>query len=247
MKNKPIYAIDSVDHALHLAQLLQHEGSLGISEAAERLGVARSTAHRLMAMLVYRDFAEQGDDRRYRPGAVLRVPEAKPTATALLRRAAMPRMEVLVGRINESVNLQVLVGTEVRFVLTVESDQVLRVGDRAGKVLPAHHASGGRVLLAALPDDEVQLLYAGRDDVDVPQLLTELATVRKRGFAVNDGRTERGVTAVGVGIPEPDGAPVAALTVALPSARFSRADLPMYVSALRGAARGIERDLLSAG
>ena len=51
MKNKPAYAITSVDHALQLATVLQVEGPLTVSEAAERLGVARSTAHRLLSML----------------------------------------------------------------------------------------------------------------------------------------------------------------------------------------------------
>ena len=46
VKDRPAYAIESVDHALRLATLLQHEGPLGVSEAARRLGVARSTAHR---------------------------------------------------------------------------------------------------------------------------------------------------------------------------------------------------------
>ena len=55
MKNAPSYSIASVDSALQLATALQVEGSLSVSEAAERLGVARSTAHRLLAMLVYRD------------------------------------------------------------------------------------------------------------------------------------------------------------------------------------------------
>ncbi|MCX4908974.1 helix-turn-helix domain-containing protein [Streptomyces sp. NBC_00878] len=57
------YPITSVDHALHLATLLQQEGPLRVSDAAERLGVSPSTAHRLLAMLVYRGFAEQRPDR----------------------------------------------------------------------------------------------------------------------------------------------------------------------------------------
>ena len=81
MKNRPPYAITSVDHALRLAQVLQREGELTVSEAAERLGVARSTAHRLLAMLVYRDFAEQGPDRRYRAG---------PCSTARVRCQSRP-------------------------------------------------------------------------------------------------------------------------------------------------------------
>jgi IclR family acetate operon transcriptional repressor len=53
VKNRPSYAIASVDHALQLATTLQVEGPLTVSEAAERLGVARSTAHRLLSMLFF--------------------------------------------------------------------------------------------------------------------------------------------------------------------------------------------------
>jgi DNA-binding IclR family transcriptional regulator len=63
--------IASVDHALQLTTVLQVEGSLSISEAAERLGVALSTAHRLLSMLVYRDFAVLEADKRYAAGPVL--------------------------------------------------------------------------------------------------------------------------------------------------------------------------------
>ena len=55
MQNEPPYPLQSVDNALRLAQLLQTEGSLRLTDAAARLNVAPSTAHRLLAMLVYRD------------------------------------------------------------------------------------------------------------------------------------------------------------------------------------------------
>ena len=152
MKNQPTYALSSVDHALRLAQLLQQEGPLTVSEAAERLGVARSTAHRLLAMLVYRDFAEQGKDRRYLPGPALYPAGLAPEQTLTLKEVARPHLQMLVAKVNETANLVVRVGTQVRFVTTVECDQVLRVGDRAGRVLPAHLASGGKALLAALDD-----------------------------------------------------------------------------------------------
>lgn len=240
MKNRPPYAIASVDSALHLAQLLQQEGSLSVSEAAELLGVARSTAHRLFAMLVYRDVAEQGPDRRYRPGPVL---GRAATAPALeLRRAALPHMQLLVARVNETVSLQVRVGTDVRFVESVECDRALRVGDRSGKVLPAHQVAGGKVLLAALPDDVLAELYAG-SDVDLPRLRKQLALARVRGWAVNDRETEDDVTAVGVAVPGTDGRPVGALSVAAPSARYRRADAETYVQPLLAAAQAVGVDL----
>lgn len=73
LKNPPPYAIASVDHALRAAAMLQLEGGLTVSQVAERLGVARSTAHRLLAMLVYRDFAVRDEDRVYRAGPVLEL------------------------------------------------------------------------------------------------------------------------------------------------------------------------------
>lgn len=242
MRNKPAYAIDSVDHALLLATLLQQEGPLGVAEAAERLGVSRSTAHRLLAMLVYRDFAEQGPDRRYRAGSVLRPAGPVDVPVALLRRVAAPRLRELVDRVGETANLVVRAGTEVRFLLSVQCDQVLRVGDRAGRVLPAHLTSGGKALLAALPAAEVTELYGG-SEVPPARLRRELNLVRRRGFAVNDQLTETGLTAVGMVVPVSSGVPAAGLSVAMPSARFDRDLLPTWVGALSATATAIAHDL----
>ncbi|PXY26815.1 transcriptional regulator [Prauserella coralliicola] len=244
MKNKPPYAIESVDHALHLATLLQQENSLGVAEAAERLGVSRSTAHRLLAMLVYRDFAEQDADRRYRAGPVLRPGDATSAPVSLLRRAALPHLEALVAKVRETANLMVLAGTRALFVASVESDQVLRVGDRAGRALPAHLASGGKALLAALPAGELAARYADASEtVDLARLRRELALVRKRGFALNDGLTEAGLTAVGMAVPAANGTPSAAVSLAMPSARFDRDLLPMWVAALSATTTAIEEAL----
>ncbi|MGP3933709.1 IclR family transcriptional regulator [Nonomuraea sp. KM88] len=232
-----------MDHALHLAALLQQEGPMRVTDAAERLGVAVSTAHRLLAMLVYRDFAEQGPDRRYRPGKVLRPAAASAAPVALLREICQPELRALVERTQESANLMVPAGTEVRFISTVESPQILRVGDRVGRSLPAHRVSGGRTILAALPEEQLDALYSEDDSVDLPRLRRELALVRERGFAINDQLTETGLTAVGMAIKDADGLPVAALSLALPTARFDRERLPGWVGALSSAVAKVEAAL----
>ncbi|MEO3790749.1 IclR family transcriptional regulator [Nonomuraea sp. B10E15] len=232
-----------MDHALHLAALLQQEGPMRVTDAAERLGVAVSTAHRLLAMLVYRDFAEQGPDRRYRPGKVLRPAAASAAPVTLLREICQPELRALVERTRESANLMVPAGTEVRFISTVESPQILRVGDRVGRSLPAHRVSGGRTILAALPEEQLDALYSEDDSVDLPRLRRELALVRERGFAINDQLTETGLTAVGMAIKDADGLPVAALSLALPTARFDRERLPGWVGALSSAVAKVEAAL----
>lgn len=253
MKNRPNYSIASVDHALLLATMLQVEGSLSVSDAAERLGVARSTAHRLLSMLVYRDFAVQDASRRYAAGPVLSLGAHSQSRTALLRSLAMPHLEALVDRVRESANLMILAGDHVRFIGSVECGQALRVGNREGMVFPAHLASGGKLLLAELPPAQVEAIYAeekweGRlDQRPSPTALRrELRAVRERGFAVNAGRTEAGVTAVGRPIRVAGERAEAAISVSMPSVRFSNDKLPQLVAALAMTAKDIERDLVAA-
>lgn len=241
MKNKPPYAIDSVDHALHLAQLLQQEGPLRVTDAAERLGVSPSTAHRLLAMLVYRDFAEQGADRRYRAGDILRPAQLSEAPITLLRRIALPHLHALVERVQETANLMVLAGTEVRFVATVECDQILRVGDRVGRSLPARAASGGKAILSALAPEQLERLYT--DVHDLERLSRELKPIRKRGFAINNQLTEPGLTALGMVVHDARGGPAGAISLALPTARFDRDLVPTWVGAMARAVTHIEQDL----
>lgn len=244
MQNEPAYRIASVDHALRLAVLLQQEGPFGVTEAAARIGVARSTAHRLLAMLVYRDFAVQDADRRYAIGPVLR-PAGPTVPVDHLREVARPHLRALADRTRESANLMVLHGTRVRMVSTAESDRAVRVGDREGRLLPAHLASGGRALLAGMRPDEIAALYADEDAAGVRRTEIEriVRQTRRRGFAINDGATEAGLTAVGHPVGDPERSPAVALSVAMPTARYRRQLLPEIGAALTEAAAAIERGL----
>ncbi|MEU8798575.1 IclR family transcriptional regulator C-terminal domain-containing protein [Spirillospora sp. NPDC048819] len=161
------------------------------------------------------------------------------TAVALLRAVCEPHLRWLVKQTEESANVVVRLGNEARFIATVQSEHVLRVGDRVGVSLPAHLASGGKAILAALPPGEVADLYKD-GDVDLPRLHRELGLVRRRGFAINDQLTETGLIAIGVLVRDESGAPLAGLSVALPTARFDRDALPGWVSTLTTAARRIE-------
>ena len=214
-----------------------------VTDVATRIGVSVSTAHRLLGMLVYRDFAEQLPDRRYGPGLVLRRGAVEQASVATLREVALPHLRKLVDAVGETANVMVLAGPDVRFVATVESDQVLRVGDRTGRTLPAHLVSGGKAVLAALDEERRAAVLAPLGAAASAKLERELRTVRRRGFAVNDQETEAGLTAVGVAVPDSAGHTPAALSVAAPTARYSRDRLPAWGAALAAAAGAIARDL----
>lgn len=246
-KTPPAYSITSVDHALRIAAMLQLEGALGVSEVAERLGVARSTAHRLLSMLVYRDFATHGPDRRYRPGLVMTLPKHSERGTALLRQIAIPHLTRLTQRVGETTHLSVRTGRSVRVPVGVEADHELRVGSHEAMVFPAHTSATGRLMLADLPDQAVEELYADGDDdpldaVDLAQLKVELAEARGNGFAINDQRTELGVVHVAVPV-RVAGRAVASVGVSMPTRRYDRRALPELLREMRGTVAALEADL----
>ncbi|MGV9455874.1 IclR family transcriptional regulator [Streptomyces sp. NPDC003635] len=250
LKTPPPYPIASVDHALRAATILQLEGGATVSEIAERLGVARSTAHRLLAMLVYRDFAVRDEDRGYRAGPVLELAAHSQSLVARLRAASLPHLRRAVDLLDETTNLIVRTGDTARFIASVECGQALRVGSREGMVFPAHRTTAGLLLLAELPDEELEEVYAPdryrdrpADRPELKGLRTELRRLRRNGFALNRERSERGLVAVGVLVRDRDGTAVAGLSVSLPSVRYDPQGLRSLVATLNATARALERDL----
>jgi DNA-binding IclR family transcriptional regulator len=252
VQKRPTYSIEAVDNALLLLQLLRDTGTLRLKDAAAELGVAPSTAHRLLAMLVYRGFAVQDETRRYVPGPAMGVGPAGLSWTKLLRTLAQPHMELLSARISETVNLMIRVGTKVRFLATVEGTNVLRVGDRQGTVMPANRTSGGKAMLAELDPPMLEQLFRSSNaeiggdtipDSEYPAFLRELESIRSNGFAANFEGTEEGVSALGIALHNRNGQVVGALSVAAPSIRFRAVFDAGLVAALRETRRQLEIDI----
>jgi IclR family transcriptional regulator, acetate operon repressor len=251
VKNKPPYAIESVDNALRILQMLRDSGQARVSDVAAELGIARSTAHRLLAMLVYRDFAVQAEDRSYRPGPAIAAEPLRGQPTQRLRQVMRPHMEALCDQVGETVNLVVRLGAQTRFLHTVESAQVLRVTDRQGTILPAWKTSGGKVLLAELPDAQLTALLRGANGrppegmtgAERRSLVSELRVVRDQGYAENIEGSESGVSAVGVCVRDKAGDPVAALSVSAPSVRYTPERSREFVRELRTTVARAQRDI----
>jgi IclR family transcriptional regulator, acetate operon repressor len=241
VKNKPPYAIESVDNALRILHMLRDSGQVRVSEVAAELGIARSTAHRLLAMLVYRDFAVQAEDRSYRPGPAVSAAPLRGEPTQRLRQAMRPHMEALCDQLAETVNLAVRLGTHARFLHTVEAAQVLRVGDRQGAILPAWKTSGGKALLAELPDAQLTVLLSGANGRppegmtagERRALVNQLRLIREQGYAENIEESASGICAIGLCVRDTAGDPVAALSVSAPSVRYTPERSRLFLRELR--------------
>lgn len=248
----PTYRIESVDKALRLLWLLRDERELTVTRASEHLGVARSTAHRLLAMLQYHGFARQDPTTKaYAPGRGLLEIGLAAVDSLDIRRIARPELGALSREVRETVQLIILEGSRTLVLDAVEADEVVRVSARTGGSMPPHCVSAGKVLLARQPVEYVRALL-GPDPLEkrtpesistLAELERELEVVRTQGHATNIEESEPGVFAVSVAIPVPPGVTPAAITVVAPSMRMSLRRIPGIVTAAHAAAKRIAEQL----
>jgi IclR family transcriptional regulator, acetate operon repressor len=221
-------SVTSVDNALWLLQLVAERQALRVAEAAELLGVARSTAHRLLNALRRRGFVMQDrPNGAYRPGPALNEIGVAAINRIDIRRVARPVLEELQELTQETASLAVLEGTTIRFVDCVESARSVRVGNRTGIVRQAHASAVGKAILAELPAAEIARRYptevlavsTATSLTDRAELLEQLAEIRAQGYALNWEESSDGVSAVAVALRDTAGTPLAALGIAAPSSR----------------------------
>jgi DNA-binding IclR family transcriptional regulator len=244
----PAYPIASVDNALRLLRMVGDNAELTISEASQELGVAPSTAHRLLAMLRYHDFVRQDPaTKAYVPGQALLEIALKATGGLDVRAVAQPELEALSRTVEETVHLVSLDGASVLFLASVESRRTVRVTSRAGMTMPAHCTAAGKIMLAQEPTDEhlAALESAAlegmteRSHTTRESLLRDLRAARKAGFATNFEESEDGVAAVAVAVPAPRIHGPLSITVSAPSGRLDRRNAPDVAAAARRAAERI--------
>lgn len=205
----PQYPIESVDNALKLLLLFGQQPRVRLTDAAQYLGVASSTAHRLLAMLTYRGFVRQeASSRAYVPGGALTVIAASVARHGDERARVRPALERLSAEFRETASLSRLQGTEINFLDAIEGDRAVRVSQRSGVVMPAHWTSSGKAALSQLSDDTLRTWYPDEaltvtTDHTVAtrtRLLEEIVTIRERGYATSVGESEDGVAGVAVPI-----------------------------------------------
>jgi IclR family transcriptional regulator, acetate operon repressor len=240
----PAYPIESVGNALALLLLYKDRHAIRVAEASDALGVARSTAHRLLAMLQHFGFVRQNArTRAYHAGPALVEIGMAVIAEMDVQAAVRPHLEKLVDELGETAHVCALRGRDSVFLGCVESPKALRAGDRTGTMLPAYATSAGKALLAELGEETVRERFPNETLDPLTRrtirtrtaLLAELRRVRERGFATNVDESESGLWAVGRAIRGRAGDVRAAITVSGPAARFRELDQNRVAAALQAA------------
>lgn len=213
----------------------EHQG-LTPSELAARLGLARSTVHRIVSALDDEGLVASVRPGRYRVGPeLIRLGSSQ---RGEVRTLVRPFLERLSAEVNETVDLAVLIQDHVSFIDQVAAPHRLRAVSVVGATFPAHCTANGKALLAALSDDHLRTLLPARLAQLTPntknsraQLMEELRQVRESGVAFDDEEHTLGISAVGAVVRD-EFAAVAAITIPLPTQRY-KGNEETLVSALR--------------
>lgn len=208
------HIIRSVAKAMELLQLLSDSGQqLSLTELSQRSGLPKSTVFGLLSTMRDYDVVAQSKDGRYMLGMRLFEYGCRVSRTWDISHLARPHMEQLAAQINVSAVLSVREGDHVITLEQVEGHSSLRVVSDVGGRLPMHCTSQGKVFLAAIPDNEVIALlgrkplpaYTPHTITDTEALLRTLETVRRQGYAVEDGEYKIGLRSVSAPVYAVDG------------------------------------------
>jgi IclR family transcriptional regulator, KDG regulon repressor len=237
--------LSSVAMAVRLLKCFSDENfELGIGALAGRLGIAKSTAHRLASTLVQGGLLEQvRETSKYRPGVLLFELGSLVRRKVDVYRDAKDILRDLRTRTDETVNLAVLSDGSVVYLNSLESRRAIKVVSTLGMRMPAHCSAEGKVMLAFGPPEIAERLLlgelvrrTGRTITDPVALRTALAEVRERGYAIDDEEGEVGAKAVAVPVFGVEGLAVAAIGIAGPIQRLTRRAITAYLPLLYRAA-----------
>jgi DNA-binding IclR family transcriptional regulator len=197
----------AVDRALSLlAAFRAGDSSLSLTELAQRTGLYKSTALRLLASLEHARLLQRTADARYALGPEVARLHGLYTASFSLEAEVVPTLLALVKATGESAAFHVRQGDQRLCLHRVDSPQLLRDHIRAGDLLPLSRGAGGRVLLAFDP-------AAGASGAPYEQ-------IRRDGVFVSTGDRVPGLTGISAPVWRAGGKLAGALTLTLPHTRL---------------------------
>ncbi|MFE0426622.1 IclR family transcriptional regulator [Streptomyces sp. NPDC058953] len=240
--------MQNVLNALRTLEEVAERPPVGVAELARALGLPKSSTQRALVTLHEAGWIRPAPGTPTRWAVTTKALHVGRRATGelSLRDIAVPVMEELRRRTDETVHLTVPEGGKVVLIERLETSKPVRIILPLGHALPVHASANGKALLAAGAPEAVERLITGGLEqftdtsiTDAGALRAELARIRERGYATNRGEWRTDVSAVAAAVLDADGTPVASISVNVPSSRMTDESRAALGAAVRDAARAV--------
>ena len=222
--------VQSLTRGLSLLEALARaEGGLTLTDLAQRVQLAPSTAHRLLATLEKMGYVYQGGELgRWYIGL-----QAFTVGTSFLANRdfvaqSHPYMRRLMEQSGETANLGILDGTEAVFIDQVQCREMMRTIVKLGSRVPLHASGVGKAIFAALPDDQIDAILKVKglpritaNTITSPETMwASIRVIRQRGWSFDDEEHALGTRCVAAPIYDEHAEVLGAISLAGPSSRL---------------------------
>lgn len=201
--------------------LAAHPGGVGLQQLAAESGLAKSTAHRLLASLIQLGYAVQDSfTTHYRLTLKMFELSSGIVNDMDVMGVARPHLDRLANRTGEAVHLVIRDGADIVYIYKAEAGS-MRMSSRVGMRAPIYCTGVGKAILASLGYDEVEQIWqqcshrklTENTITSLPRLLEQLAQVRAQGYAIDDEENELGIRCVALALPGISGKAEAAFSI----------------------------------
>lgn len=239
-----------------LTFLSKQRGPIAAAFAASSLGLPRSTAYRLLGVLVEHGYViHYPEDQRFGIGIAAFELGSGFTRQEPLARLGAPILATLVDRLGESAHIAVLHGRDVVYIAEQRAPHRPGLVTDVGVRLPSHITASGRALLATLPASQLRALFpdpsafsrqSAEDVYTLRRLRAVLDEVRMRGYAAEDGDVTEGLASVAVAVRDHSGWPAAGIAVTFPREHIPLERWPALAEEVRHYAAELSRRIRGA-
>ena len=242
--SEPTAGSPGVHAVIDVLESLGTDGPQSLAELTRNVGHSKTTVHRVCGALVERSWVLRDTTTGAYSLGIRAISIGASAAETPLVVAFRPVAAELLALHNETVHMTLLDGGDSVFVAKAETTHAVRLVSAIGSRLPAYASASGRVLLADLPSEVIEVTFAGRrlitptgrDLGGVDDLLHLLAQVRENGFAENVEETALGLHCIAVPVRNGRGRALAAMTVCVPTGRIDHARRDVLLAAVRASA-----------
>ncbi|MBP1931209.1 IclR family transcriptional regulator [Ammoniphilus resinae] len=224
--------VKSLERAFQIVEQVSVEkNGIGITELSVKLGMYKSTVHRVLNTLVHLGYVEQDrNTEKYKLGYRWLAVSSRLLNNLDIRKVAYPYLQDLADHTGEVIHLVVLDGHEVVYIEKVEGNQTIRMHSQIGKRVPVHCTGVGKAILAFLPPAALTKVLSGCEwHAHTPytlktenELLRHLEKVRKQGYAFDLEENELGISCAAAPIWDYTGKVAASISVSGPTTRMNK-------------------------
>lgn len=240
--------VQSINRAFKLLETIAAAGGVcSLSRLAHESGLPLSSIHRLVRTLVELGYVRQESSREYALGPrLIRLGEASSNVIGIW---AKPHLARLADELGESANLGMLDGTEIVYIGQAPSKRSMRMFTEVGRRVLLHDTALGKAIMAEMDEEEARRLLSragmprstATTITDPDTLVAQLAEIRDRKYAVDEGESEEGVRCVATAVPTDTSR--LAISVTGPAGRMTEELLKQAVPLLQDACKALAKDL----